>query len=690
MSTAILDPSLIFSKKGKNTKASAANLASWPEYEYRPQQEEMARKVWECLQNESILLLEAGTGIGKTLAYLLPLLHFSKQAKVRVAISTETKSLQQQILYKDLPIAQKLLSLDIKAELCLGAANFVCKRHLQNTLEKGDIDPNFSQKGELENFLEWEANSPRAIRQEYPGSLPNAFWNKINRDPLDCLGSRCPHYDISPYFVARRAWQKADLLILNHSLLANHFALEAKLLPEFQYLIIDEAHRFPEILQNAFTLQGSMQELRSLLDEGNTKEKTIIKYVESLYLRLQTRILQHSKKQERISTELALAEAFKIINALEKLSGELEKELNLLTSQTELGLNQETKLLQNNKELQLQARIGRIEEFRQLIEKLAAEKEKDEVVWIEKRFANDSSQSLKDILIFCASLSGGNFLQERLFSQISAVIMTSATLSANNEKPFQYISKELGFTPEEEPESLRLSSPFNYEKQVLLYTPQNIAEPHYAAEEKFHKDIAREIHCLLDLSQGGAFVLFTSSRSLKACQNLLETNWEGKQNYKIFSQLSLGSSAALRAFTENKKKNSVLLGLATFWQGIDIPGDRLRMVILTRIPFRPPDEPILAARLEAEKEAGRNPFFELQVPAAILSVRQGFGRLIRSFTDRGVVALLDPRLHKRSYGQEILNVLPPAQRHTQFASLSQAYQELFKEPQKPRLSKKYK
>ena len=261
MSTATVDPLLVFSKKEKNAK----HPHPWPEYEYRPQQEEMARKVWECLQNESTLLLEAGTGVGKTLAYLLPLLYFSKKAKVRVAISTETKSLQQQILHKDLPIAQRLLAQNIKAELCLGAANFVCKRRLQSTLEKGDIDPTFSQKGELEKFLEWESKSPSAIRQEYSSSLPNHFWNKINRDPLDCLGSRCPHYDISPYFVARRLWQKADLLILNHSLLANHFALEAKLLPEFQYLIIDEGHRFPEILQNAFTLQGSMQELRSTL-----------------------------------------------------------------------------------------------------------------------------------------------------------------------------------------------------------------------------------------------------------------------------------------------------------------------------------------------------------------------------------------------------------------------------------------
>ena len=682
MSTEILDPLLIFSKKKEKKGDTSANNHArqelWPEYEYRPQQEEMASKVWECLENEGNLLIEAGTGIGKTLAYLIPLLCFSKKEKVRVAVSTETKSLQQQILYKDLVTAQKLLSIDIKAELCMGAANFVCKRRLQNTLEKGGIDPIFSQKGELEKFLEWEAKTPAATRQEYFGSIPNSFWNKIHRDPLDCLGSRCPLYDVSPYFRARRAWQKAELLIINHSLLAKHIALESQLLPEFQYLIIDEAHRFPEILRNAFTLQGSMQELRSLLNERDKKGKQLLKDLELLYLELQTRILRPSKKQERVKTELALQEAFRIINALEKMKEELEKKLKSITSQTELSLDKEQELKQSNKELQLEASISRIGDFHRLMEKLAGEKEKNEVLWLEKILANQSETSLKDILIFCASLSGGSFLQEKLFSPISSVIMTSATLSANAENPFQYISKELGFLQGEEPDKIRLPSPFDYKKQALIYLPKNLADPTYNDDRAFHKDITREIHSLLELSQGGAFVLFTSSRSLQACQKLLEKKEGKKPSYELFSQLSMGPNAALKAFQENEEKNGVLLGLATFWQGIDIPGDRLRMVILTRIPFHSPEEPIFAARLEAEEEAGGNPFFNLQLPAAILSVRQGFGRLIRSSTDQGVMALLDSRLHKRAYGKEILKVLPPAQIYNDFEGLREAYKKLFR------------
>ena len=678
------DPLLLLSKKGMKSKnqdkdphGKEGTQELWPEYEYRPEQEEMGRKVWDCLENEGNLLVEAGTGVGKTLAYLLPLLHFAKKTKMRVAISTETKSLQQQILYKDLPLAEKLLSMNIKAELCMGAANFVCKRRLQGALDKGDIDPIFSEDGALEEFLQWEEKTPVATRQGYAGSLPNLFWNKINRDPLDCLSSRCPHYDISPYFVARRAWQKAELLILNHSLLANHIALESKLLPEFQYLVIDEAHRFPEILQNAFTLQGSMQELRSLLNEGGAREKQIIKDLEVLYMELQTRFPQPFMKQLRIKTELPLEEAFRIINALEKIREDLEKKLNLFSSQTELELDKEKELEQSTQELQLQARISHIEDFRSLIEKLAAEKKEGEVLWLEKKLANNSAASLKDILIFYASLSGGNFLQEKLFSQLSSVIMTSATLSANPKNPFEYISKELGFSQGDEPESLCLSSPFDYKKQSLLYLPRNIADPVYNAEEEFHEDISKEIHSLLELSKGGAFVLFTSTRSLRACQKLLEKYQKEKQSYELFSQISLGPNPALQAFQKNKKKNAVLLGLATFWQGIDIPGDRLRMVIVTRIPFRSPEEPIFSARLETEEKEGGNPFFNLQVPIATLSIRQGLGRLIRSSTDKGVVAILDPRLHKRSYGKDILSVLPPAQRHSDFASLKEAYKELF-------------
>ncbi len=684
----------------KNTNGTNKEKSSLLEnYEYRPQQKEMAQQVWKSLDAKEICFIEAGTGIGKTLAYLLPLLHFAAKENVRVAISTETKSLQQQILNKDLPIAEEVLARPIKAELCLCAANYVCKRRLQNTLNLGKQELTTISNEELEDFLDWEKDST-GLRQEYDNNLPNQFWNKINRDPLDCLASHCPNYNISPYFVARRSWQKAELLILNHSILSNHFANNGKLLPKFDYLVIDEAHRFPGILQNAFTLSASVQELRSLLkedklqnlkDEKDFKKIEIVKEVESFYKELQKQFLAPNqnqyKTQQWIRSELALEEAYKILNALEQLQKNLEKQLKLMSSQGKLKIDTdgEVDLEHSTAELQLQSRISRLEKFQELIEKLAAIKDKDEVVWIEKRFTSGETKRLRDIVIYCASLSGGRFLQEEIFPQISSVLLTSATLNTDPNNKFNYILKELGFDLRDAPLCLKLDSPFSYQKQTLLYLPDKISDPG-KEQENFHKDIAKEIHRLVKLSQGGAFVLFTSANALKKCQALLEHYQENEQtkkddnyDYKIYSQASLGASLALSSFQKAKKKNGVLLGLATFWQGVDIPGDRLRLVIITRIPFRVPDEPILAARWEAEVEAGNKAFHELQMPTAIISMRQGFGRLIRSFKDKGIIAILDPRLQSRSYGPEILKVLPPSTKHSNFKDLEQAYLNLLKD-----------
>ncbi len=677
------DPIAIFSKKPPK-KDTFENEDIWPQYEHRPEQEEMAQAVLQSIENQEILLVEAGTGIGKTLAYLVPLLFFAQKNKKRVVVSTETKSLQQQILNKDLPLAQKLLGTKVHAELCFGTANFVCKRRLEDNLHTGRLDPYMSRH--LESFLEWENNSRSGIRQEYHGPLSESFWQNINRDPLDCLGKRCPYYEISPYFVARRQWQRATLLIVNHSLLAQHFALEAKLLPEFQYLVIDEAHRFTEVLQHAFTLQGSLQEMRSLVHELDPShrfdEKKFMNYLDELHDVLAKELLKKgTNRSEKISHELPLKSIYSIINDIEKLTKELTHKQELLKSQQSLALQEEVALMELSlEELQLNSQISRLEKFYKLFEKLAATKEKQEVVWLEEKQSRSSktgtNQKVKDLTIFCASLNSGNFAQESIFSQLSSTILTSATLGTSNKDPFSYFIKELGFASDSELRQLKLNSPFRYDKQALLYLPQNIADPVHATE-KFHNDSAKEIHRLLQLSKGGAFVLFTSIRSLTLTQQILESDTDlyRQKNYKIFSQVALGASASLKAFQADK--HGALFGLATFWQGIDILGDLLRMVIITRIPFRVPDEPILSARLEMAKENGENGFLQLQVPPAVLSLRQGFGRLIRSFEDRGVVTILDPRLQTRLYGQDILKLMPPAQRYHQFSQLKTVYEKLF-------------
>ena len=697
----------------------------WPQHEYRPEQESMAKAVTDCLERQEILLIEAGTGVGKTLAYLLPLLEFAKHEKKRVVISTETKSLQQQILKKDLAIAEKLLGTKIDAQICLGANNFVCRRRLQATLDAGEVDSFMSSR--LDEFAHWMDVSPNKTRQDYKGQMSNTFWQKINRDPSDCLAKRCPYFDSSPYFVARRRWHKAQLLIVNHSLLASHFALDAKLLPEFQYLIVDEAHRFPEMLQNAFTVKGSVQELRALINDiqpnPTAQQKKIVDLVSDFYTALEKLLPEGGgQKTLRVREENPMPSAFVLIQELEKMGNNLREKLKLMTSQQSMSFSKEegenshkeallsntpkskaSKISKKSKKtqsatpnlsdmsgmefnlewLRSEGQLNKIEKFSMLLERLVTSKDIKEVVWIESKAPRSSSTAVskrkspnKDIIIYCASLADGNFAQDKVFAYLSAAVLTSATLTSGGAKPFQYVMEEIGLNTSEAAQTKLLDSPFDYKKQVLLYLPNNIANPAHA-QDNYYSDITREIEKLLELSAGGAFVLFTSIYALKKTHEILEEATKSKERsipYEIFSQIRMGSESALSAFRENK--HGVLFGLATFWQGIDIPGDQLRSVIITKLPFRPPDEPILAARMEAQERLGNNPFMTLQLPAAILSMRQGFGRLIRSGKDRGIVAILDPRLHSTRYGREILNALPSTQQYQDFKQLSSMYKKL--------------
>ena len=336
-----------------------------------------------------------------------------------------------------------------------------------------------------------------------------------------------------------------------------------------------------------------------------------------------------------------------------------------------------------------------------LLDKILKNKERDEVVWIalenkkKKDAYTQSSQNTtvkksdatlfslekQDISMHCAPLLVGEFAQEYIFSQLNSVVLSSATLTSVSHdlrEAFAYYANELGFSAESEQLLYsKLASPFDYSKRALLYTPQNIADP-VRAERQYYIDTAREIHQLLQLSQGGAFVLFTSIKALQSTKAILEEQPQFYQTakYSLISQKDpkLSPQAALALF--KSQKNAALLGLATFWQGIDIQGEQLRLVILCKIPFKVPTEPILSARMELEEEQQRNPFLTLQIPQATIHLKQGFGRLIRSASDRGVIAILDPRLYTKRYGEAILASLPPAKRVSEFEHLKANYQAL--------------
>ncbi|MCR9144513.1 MAG: ATP-dependent DNA helicase [bacterium] len=707
-------------------------------YNYRPQQEAMARAVAGTLARADqegapqSLLVEAGTGVGKTLAYLLPLLERAIQDNTRVVVSTETKSLQSQLLEKDLPIVQKLLGRRIKSEICLGASNYVCKRKLSKVMAEGSFGPEMA--GRTDAFLDWESGSQAGLRSEYRGYASPAFWRKVTRDPDDCLGSRCPNYDISYYFLAREQWRQAQLLIVNHSLLASHFALEGRFLPEFSHLVIDEAHRFPEIFHGAFVNEFAFSEIQSLAQDAGRRGVDLSSLFEAFRDHLQNLIPLQRGTHVRRQTGLDFPGGHALRSGVVRAEQIVKLQLEEVKAQQELGFgeapdaqgagSEPARLQQSVEFIELQSMSQKLARLRALLDALLHGAGREAVFWLSResgpaaeatsdRSSAASREASSGYWLHLAPLYPGRLFRDAFFSrEMRATIFTSATLTtgpANHPEAFRYFGGEVGLieaparasdtvsepglpaaaadhppgagAPIPVPETLQLDSPFDYASRAILYLPPGMPDP-AREEQRFHEAAAREIERLLLLSRGGAFVLFTSVRSLRAVQAYFqnaERRYAGEEGdeaaFEIFSQLDQGPAAALARFREHPR--GALFGLATFWQGIDVPGDMLRLVILVRLPFRVPDEPLLAARMEREKSEGRDAFGGLQLPAATLSIKQGFGRLIRTATDRGMVAILDPRLQTKGYGKKILAVLPPARRLRAFPDVAAAFRKLF-------------
>lgn len=618
-------------------------------YTYRQSQEKFSDSIQRALADQAVLIGEAGTGTGKTIAYLIPLLLYAVETESRVAVSTDTKSLQTQLLTKDIPLVESILGLSPGAELCLGASNYICKRKMKTAVDQGGL---LLAGSELDSLIAWEEETLSGIRSEYPGSVGESVWGAVTRETDNCLGRRCPNYQESYYFVAREKWKKARILVVNHALLASHMALEGKLLPEFSAVVVDEAHKFPDAALDAMKQRLILGELSHLIRSSKRRADRILQTIESYRQEVEGKY----RNAQRIRTPAGTSSGHRLIEQIERIEEELREEI------------QEKENPDNEGDLKAQMLLGRLGDARRVMERFEEGPDTDHVHWV-------TVEGQKGVIMHRSPLDAQAFIRSELVEKHSSVIFTSATLGASGKKPFSYFARETGCDhTEKEVRYARVGSPFDYEKRTLLFLPPDIVEP--SDEDRFPRDCAYWIDRMVGLTGGGAFILFTSRLMLSRVHALLEAKESG---ISYISQVSLGPPAALRAFHENP--DSVLLGLSSFWQGIDVPGDALRLVVIVRLPFQVPDDPVLSARTEKLQNAGRSPFSEIQLPHAVLTVKQGFGRLMRRESDRGIVSILDARLRTKSYGKDVLAALPRARMVSSFEDLQKSYQELFSDIQ---------
>ncbi|MEN6478662.1 MAG: helicase C-terminal domain-containing protein, partial [Anaerolineales bacterium] len=662
-----------------------------PNYEYRPQQVEMLRAVCEAFNIPSHLLVEAGTGTGKSLAYLLPAMRFAVQNGRRVLISSNTINLQDQLYNKDLPDLQRILKEPFHAALLKGRTNYICLRRLAAFRRSRQMTADDVRV--LAKILAWLPQTTSGDRNELLllGEEQNT-WSQVQSTPETCLGDRCPYNRTGDCFFyrARSRAERAHIVIINHALLLADLNMESRILPDYDYVIIDEAHHLEEQATSQFGLDVGRQDVFAFLNSLSRVEADapggLLAQVPGLFRQEEvpeatrerlTRLLTDMVEQTE-SGEQHLYELFAVVDEFVKEHGsdgrsqnDYDQTLRLTSglraqptwSAVEIaweslaadlrpviaGLEQVIKLLEeptkdtpsaDREELliELHTQLTRGQELLTGLDQLLFSPEESGIYWI------SVARRTQEIALHSAPLHVGGLLQERLFGKKESVILTSATLRTNNN--FGYIKERLGLSDLLE---VALDSPFDYKSAVLLYVPKDIPEPN---EPYYQRTVEQAIIDLVRATEGRALVLFTSNSQLqatyRASQGVLD-----RDGIVVFGQGIDGSRRQILESFRNTP-NAVLMGTRSFWEGIDVMGEALSCLVITRLPFAVPSDPIILARAETFE----NPFDEYYLPDAILRFRQGFGRLIRSKDDYGIVVVLDKRIITKPYGVTILRSLP--------------------------------
>ena len=664
-------------------------------YELRPQQMDMALTIEKSIEENKHLIVEAGTGVGKSMAYLIPFIFWTVRNKKKVVISTYTKTLQEQLIKKDLPFLRNALrsandntrqnnlpgqedKFDFSYTLCVGGQNYLCLRRFNQLQMHGLIDTKKEVK-ELQEIIQWEGQTKSGLRSELDFEPSQSVWSKVCRESDLCFGKKCLFNDDCYYYKARRKEYKAQILVTNHHLFFANLVNEGRVLPDFDAVVFDEAQTLEDVATSYFGIAISNFNVKFLLDSilnpktgkglitrlFKPSDKTVAAIRETLDEARHASDLFFSEITEKYGTGSKTTRIRKkgVINnylskPLSNLSGALESLLNLVTVEEE--------------RLEIFVFANRCRETNKNISIIINQELEEYVYWAEIEKRTNSLGLLNHkytrCSLFAAPINIAEDFEKQIFDKIRPVILTSATLSVNGN--FNYIKERLGipdctpaghFHREEFDSDITnsgdfcekiIGSPFNFSENALIYVPDNIPDPNQEPDAYRH-NITKHIEEIISLTQGRSFILFTSFEMLNAVYEKIKDDMD---TYTLFKQ---GDKPRYQLLEEFKaSKNPVLFGTATFWQGVDVPGKALKCVIITKLPFAVPSDPIIEARMELLKSQNKNPFMDYQVPQAITLLRQGFGRLIRTATDTGIVAILDPRIKSKFYGKFFLNSLP--------------------------------
>ena len=624
-----------------------------PAYEFRRGQLQMAEAVEQALTDRRHLIVEAGTGTGKTLAYLLPVIRSGK----RVIISTGTKTLQEQLFFKDVPFLQAHLG-ELRVCYMKGRGNYLCRKKLYDLTDQ----PVLNGLEEINHFRiisDWEKTTETGDRAELAELPENShLWPKLDARTDRCIGSQCQQFDRCFITEMRRRAAESDIIIVNHHLFCADLAIKAAkdhapdagVLPDAGIVVFDEAHELEDVATNYFGVTVSNLRVDELLrDVEHTLRRVDVPITEVMPACGQVR----DRSQFFFSLLPPGEGRFAFENRPEFLEENGDEYLGLQNSL--LHLYTELQAIPNKPD-EVHALARRVEELRVNLGFILESNQRNIVFWIERRTGRGPQHN---VFLQATPITVSDILRTTLFEHLESAVLTSATLAVAG--GFEYIRNRIGI---EHARELVVQSHFDYESQALLYVPPDLPDPR---EAHFVERASQRVKQLLEITRGRAFCLFTSY----VLMHQLYERLLGELAFPMLLQGDAPKNALLEEF--RLTPNAVLFATSSFWQGVDVQGEQLSCVIIDKLPFAVPNDPVVAARIRAIDEEGGNAFFQYQVPSAALSLKQGFGRLIRSLHDRGLLCLLDNRILRKQYGRVFLDSLPKYGRTTDIKVVEQFF-----------------